>query len=131
MRTSTKAAVVAAALISPFTTPDDAAAASRSVAIRVQVTDQQDVALVSRGHFRAKAHDQLVVYLSKSCVKTVKSAKTRYVVSSDSDLGKGRDYFVSTLAASEVKPKRGKVCLMIANRKGRAVMQARAPYKLP
>ena len=109
-----------------------AAAPAREGHVRVVVHPKHpNASLELRGGWRLKRGDQTILYLARRCEATVRRARRHYVVAWTRRPVVRVETFTAQLARSVVHPRGGRACLMVADRRGRAVVQTRVRYRLP
>ena len=105
------------------------AAPSRQVDVNTSVSSQGD--LVVSGSVKARRRDEVVLYLARQCVSTVRATRRgHYVIASGRVARTGTEGFRATIAASEVTPKRGRACYLVADSRKRTKTQASAAYRM-
>ena len=97
--------------------------------VRVHRADP-NATIVYSGGVRTRAHDRVVVYLARACEPTVARARKHVVAAYESNAPGRRWSFNGMLARSIIRPRRGRVCLLVAAPDGRRRIQRSHAYRL-
>ncbi len=118
--------VPALAVVNPASAP---AAASRHAQVATKVSSESG--LLVAGSVNARRRDVFVLYLARRCVSTLRAARAGHYVIASGRVGRaGTDEFRATIASSEVKPKRGRACYLLADSRRRTKTQASSAYRM-
>jgi hypothetical protein len=111
----------------------NAGSASAAPARSASVTTNGDATgdLVVTGARRARRGDQFILYLARRCASTIRAARRgHYVIARGRVSRSGRDRFRAMIAESEVRPRRGRACFLLADSRGSTRVRASDAYRM-
>ena len=111
----------------------DAASVSAAPARSARVATGAEASgdLVVTGARTARRRDQFILYLARRCVSTLGAARRgHYVIASGRVDRSGRERFRAVIAESEVTPRRGRACYLIADSRRRTRVRVSAAYEM-
>ena len=105
------------------------AAPARSA--RVATDGDRNGNLIVTGSRTARRGDEFVLYLARRCASTIRAARRgNYVIASGKVDKAGRERFRAMIADSEVTPRRGRACFLLADSRRRTRLQTSAAYRM-
>lgn len=109
--------------------PAAAGAPARSADLSTATAGKGD--LIVTGSRTAQRGDQFILYLARRCASTIGAARRgHYVVARGRVDRSGGERFRAMIARSEVRPRRGRACYLIADSGGRTRTKASAAYRM-
>ena len=79
----------------------------------------------------ARRRDQFILYLARRCASTLTAARRgHYVIARGRVARSGHDRFRAMIADSEVRPRRGRACFLLADSRGRTRVRASDAYRM-
>jgi hypothetical protein len=125
---ATLAALMVLALAVVNATPA-AAAPARSVNVSAQGAGDRN--LIVAGSYMARRRDHFILYLARRCASTIGAARRgHYIIARGRVERSGREWYRAMIARSEVRPRSGRACYLIADSRGRAKTSASAAYRM-